>query len=87
MANEQLNELAADLMGTLFAKPKQKRMRPLIKQTTHRGVTKKWIYNGGGDFQFVGGKGYDLSLAARDGESIVDFVKRKIDEEIDNAGR
>jgi hypothetical protein len=81
MKEKELNELAADFFATMFSKPKKKILRPLVKQLTYKGVTKKWTYDGI-FINFVGGRSIDFELAKQDGETIRDFVKRKIDEEL-----
>lgn len=79
----KLTELANDVFTTLFAKPKPKRLRPLVKQLTYKGVTKKWTEDGQGNFQdFVGKKKISWEFAHIDGETNIEFVKRMIEEEL-----
>lgn len=81
MRDEKLNELANDLFTTLFAKPKRKVLRPLVKRLTYKGITKKWSEDGQGNFlDYVGKPKIDYDFAKEENESIVDFTKRMIDE-------
>lgn len=81
MNEKQLNELANDFFTTMFGKPKKKKLRPLVKQITYKGITKKWTEDGQGNFlDFVGKPKYDYVFAHKEGESNIDFVKRMIEE-------
>lgn len=79
---KQLKALQQDLMQTLFGVKKAKRLRPLVKQLTYKGITKKWTYDGT-FINFVGGRSICFDLAKQGEETIKDFVKRYIDEEIE----
>lgn len=61
----KLKTLANEVMTTLFAKPKQKKLRPLVKQLTYKGITKKWTYDG--TFLTIVGAGhsYDWELYSK----------------------
>lgn len=78
---QKLNDLEKEIMK-MFSKPKTKRLKPLVKQLTYKGVTKKWTYDGA-FINFVNGGSYDFEIAKLEGETISDFVKRKIDEELE----
>ena len=76
MKNKELNDLANELFGCV----KAKRLKPLTKQITHKGITKKWLEDGKGNFlEFVGKPKYDYNLLVEQGESNIEFVKRLID--------
>lgn len=81
MNDKELNDLAKDFITTMFGKPKKKRLRPLVKRLTYKGVTKKWYEDGQGNFlDFVGKPKIVYDFACKEGETITDFVKRLIDE-------
>ena len=79
---KQLKELQQDLMQTLFGVKKTKRLRPLVKQLTYKGITKKWTYDGA-FINFVGGRSICFDLVKQGDEDVKDFIKRYIDEEIE----
>lgn len=84
MNDTQLKELASDLFSTIYAKPKRKRLKPLVKQLTYKGITKKWTEDGQGHFlDFVGKERICYEFAVLEGETNIDFVKRMIDEELE----
>ena len=77
----QLKELQTDFFTTLFSKPKSKRKRPLVRQITHNGITKKWLEDGKGNFiDFVGKPKYAHWLLMEENETPRQFVVRLIDE-------
>lgn len=76
----KLKELAHDVMS-MFAKPKQKKLRPFVKQLTYKGVAKKWYEdNDGNVLDFIGKPKLLFDLAKNDNEDVIDFTKRMIDE-------
>lgn len=82
MNDKKLNELANDFFTTMFSKPKKKRLRPLVKQITYKGITKKWTEDGQGNFlNYVGKPKIVYDFAKKENETIVDFTKRMIDNE------
>ena len=79
--DEKLNELATDFFTIMFEKPKRKKLRPLVKQITYKGITKKWAEDGEGNFlDFIGKPRYAYYILVKEGESNIEFVKRLIDE-------
>lgn len=81
MNDEQLNELAIDVFTTMFGKPKKKKLMPLVKQITYKGITKKWTEDGRGNFlDYVGKPKIVYDIAKNEDENIIDFTKRMIDE-------
>ena len=76
----KLKELEHDVMS-MFVKPKQKKLRPFVKQLTYKGVTKKWYEdNYGNVLDFVGKPKLVFDIAKNDNEDIIAFTKRMIDE-------
>ena len=81
MEDKKLNELATDFFTFMYGKQKKKVLRPLVKQMTYKGITKKWTEDGQGNFlDFVGKPKYDYVFAHKGNETNVEFVKRLIDE-------
>lgn len=81
MNDQKLNELKVDLMTTLFAKPKKKKLRPFTKQLTYKGITKKWTVDSNGNFlDYVGKPKIVYDFAKYENETIEDFTKRMINE-------
>lgn len=79
-SDEKLKDLATDLFS-MFSKPKQKKLRPFVKQLTYKGVTKKWYEdNYGNVLDFVGKPKLVFDIAKNDNEDVIDFTKRMIDE-------
>ena len=81
MKDQKLNELANDFFSFMYGKPKKKKLKPLIKQLTYKGITKKWSYNGN-SLHIVNGKDYDWYILKEDFKTIEDFIKHLIDEEL-----
>ena len=79
----ELNDLLQDFVSFLGTEQKKKttRKRPLVKQLTYKGITKKWKFNGI-ELDIVGGKSYDWNFLKEDYETIEVFIKHLIDEEI-----
>lgn len=78
--DEKLNKLANELF-LIFAKPKQKKLRPFVKQVTYKGITKKWYEDDNGNFlDYIGKPKIDFYIATNENENIIDFTKRMIDE-------
>lgn len=82
MRDEKLNELANDFFSFVYGKPTpKKRLRPLVKQITYKGITKKWSEDGNGNFlDYVGKPKIAYDIAKKENETIEDFTKRMIDE-------
>lgn len=79
MKDQELNDLAKDLFSCMSSKTK--RLKPLIKQITYKGITKRWQEDGKGNFlDFVGKPRYDYYMLVKENESNIEFVKRLIDE-------
>ena len=81
MKDQKLNELANDFFNFMYGKPKKKKLKPLIKQLTYKGITKKWSYNGS-SLHIVNGKNYEWCFLEKDFKTIEDFIKHLIDEEL-----
>ena len=80
MDDKKLNELANDFFTTMFSKTKKKRLKPLVKQITYKGITKKWTEDGQGNFlDYVGKPKIVYDFAKEENETIIDFTKRMID--------
>jgi hypothetical protein len=85
MEDKKLNEVANDFFTFLYGKPKKKILRPLVKQLTYKGITKKWTEDGQGNFlDYVGKPKIVYDIAKKESETIEDFTKRMIDEGIFN---
>lgn len=82
MNDKELNQLANDFFLFLQGQPtKKKRLRPLVKQITYKGITKKWSEDGQGNFlDYVGKPKIVFDIARNENETIEDFTKRMIDE-------
>ena len=65
MKDQKLNELANDFFNFMYGKPKKKKLKPLIKQLTYKGITKKWSYNGS-SLHIVNGKNYEWCFLEKD---------------------
>lgn len=81
MKDQKLNELANDFFNFMYGKPKKKKLKPLIKQLTYKGITKKWSYNGS-SLHIVNGKDYEWCFLEENFKTIEDFIKHLIDEEL-----
>ena len=78
---QRLNELAQDFFTTMFGAKKQKKLRPLVKQLTYKGVTKKWTTDGNGNFlDYIGKPRISYEFGKNENETIEEFTKRLIEE-------
>ena len=81
MKDQKLNELANDFFNFMYGKPKKKKLKPLIKQLTYKGITKKWSFDNV-FIHVVNGNDYDWYILKEDFKTIEDFIKHLIDEEL-----
>lgn len=81
VTNKDLNDLAKDFVNTMFVKPKKKKLRPLIKQTTYNGTVKKWSFDGA-FINIVGGRSYDWDIIKDNYIDKNDFVISLIKKEV-----
>lgn len=86
MKENELKELANEFVTFLYGKTKRKKLRPLVKQLTYKGVTKKWTFDG--TFLNIIGtkKSYDWELYKEyyGYNNVEDAIRGMIDKEYEN---